>query len=126
VNSIRRQLTVTLCLAAALLLPLGGLCVYLLVKQVLLSQFDATLAAKAQALIAAAEVDDKEFEFDLDVQRFAGFGSFYDGDFFEVRRSDGEVVARSPSLAGPRRVAWRDRVAGRVGRPRPRAAFCPG
>lgn len=102
-SSIRRQLTLTLCLAAALLLPAGGLAVYFVVKQILFSQFDATLAAKAQALIAAAEVDDDELEIDLDVQQFAGFGSFLDGDFFEVRRFDGQAVARSPSLSSPGR-----------------------
>lgn len=97
-SSIRRRLTGTLCLAAALLLPAGGLAVYFTVRQVLLAQFDATLEAKAQALITAAEVDDDEFEIDLDVQRFAGFGSSADGDFFEVRLPGGEVLARSPSL----------------------------
>jgi signal transduction histidine kinase len=89
---------VRLCLLAGVLLPCGVLAVYLLARQLLIAQFDETLEAKAEALISVAEVDDEEFEIDLDVQHFAGFGSPLTGDFFEVRRSNGEVIARSPSL----------------------------
>ena len=62
------------------------LAVYLLARQLLIAQFDETLDAKAEALISVAEVDEDEFEIDLDVQQFAGFGSPLTGDFFEVRR----------------------------------------
>ena len=90
-SSIRHKVTVTLCLVAALLLPAGGLIVFFTVQHVLFAQFDATLTAKAEALITAAEIDDNELEIDLDVQEFAGFGSPFAGDFFEVRRPNGVV-----------------------------------
>jgi signal transduction histidine kinase len=98
VSSIRRQLTVSLCVLAAVLLPCGVAAVYLVAQRLLVAQFDATLEAKAEALISVAEIDDDEFEIDLDVQHFAGFGSPLSGDFFVVRRADGRIVARSPSL----------------------------
>jgi len=97
-NSLRGRLTIILCGAAALILPAGILIAYLTVRSVLVAQFDATLAAKAQALITAAEVDEEGFEIDFDVQDFAGFGSSQSGDFFEVRRPGGALVARSPNL----------------------------
>lgn len=87
-------------------------------RQLLVSQFDETLAAKAEALISAAEVEENELEIDPDVQNFAGFGSALTGDFFEVRRSNGEVVLRSPSLEArkhafptvPSEGQWRGKV----------------
>ena len=117
-RSIRRHLTVRLCLLAALLLPCGVLAVYLLARQLLIAQFNETLDAKAEALISVAEVDEDEFEIDLDVQHFAGFGSPLTGDFFEVRRLNGNVIARSPSLENqqftfstvPMRGDWRGEV----------------
>lgn len=98
VTSIRRHLNKTLCLAAALLLPLGGLSVYWTAKNLLIAQFDATLAAKAQALITAAEIDDEEFEIDFDVQAFAGFGKQSNEDYYQIWMADGSSLQRSPSL----------------------------
>ncbi|HEY1084013.1 MAG TPA: ATP-binding protein [Prosthecobacter sp.] len=97
-SSIRRQLTATLCLAAAILLPAGGLAVYWTAENLLTDQFDTTLTAKAQALITAAEIDDDEFEIDFDVQAFAGFGQQSSEDYYQVRFANGESLQRSPSL----------------------------
>lgn len=97
-RSIRRHLTLILCLAAALLLPAGGLTVYWTARNLLTAQFDTTLAAKAQALITAAEIDDEEFEIDFDVQAFAGFGLQSSEDYYEVWFADGRALQRSPSL----------------------------
>jgi signal transduction histidine kinase len=98
VRSIRRHLTVRLCLLAALLAACGVLAVYFLARQLLVAEFDETLAEKAQALMSVAEVDGNELEIDLDVQQFAGFGSAFSEDFFEARRGNGEVILRSTSL----------------------------
>src|SRR5690606_14636778 len=62
------------------------------------SQFDEILTAKARALATASEIDDGEFEIDLTVQDFAGFGPHDGDDYFEVRRLGGELLLRSPSL----------------------------
>lgn len=111
-SSIQRYLTVRLCLLAAILLPCGVLAVYLLARQLLVSQLDSVLAAKAEALISMAEVDGNEIEFDTDILQFAGFGSALSGDFFEVRDSAGEVIARSPSLENEPAELARERLPG--------------
>jgi len=96
--SIRRRMTLLVCGGIALLLLVGGLVLYWTIRAVLTAQFDATLAAKAQALIVAADWDDQDLEIDLNVQEFAGFGSREGGDFFEVLGADGRTLEKSPSL----------------------------
>ena len=56
--SIRRRMTLLVCGGIALLLLGGGVALYWTIRAVLTAQFDATLAAKAQALIVAADLDD--------------------------------------------------------------------
>lgn len=95
--SIRWRLTILLCLAMGALLIATGAGVFMGMRHMLREQFDATLTAKATALITASEIDDGDFEIDLTVQDFAGFGT-QGGDYFEIRRMSGEVFLRSPSL----------------------------
>ncbi|WP_411826206.1 ATP-binding protein [Luteolibacter sp. AS25] len=101
--SIRWRLTLFLCLAMAGLFVVTGLGVFVAMKEVLNKRFDETLEAKAMALITASEVDDGGFEVDLTVQDFAGFGKG-GNDYFEIRRTGGGLVLRSPSM----REAWRN------------------
>lgn len=96
--SIRRCITLLLCGAIGALFLVGGGGLYWAIRTVLTAQFDETLAAKAQALIVAADHDDDEIEIDFSVQDFAGFGSRAHGDFFEIRNARGRTLARSPSL----------------------------
>ena len=98
--SIRRRMTLLVCGGIALLLLGGGVAFYWTIRAVLTAQFDATLAAKAQALIVAADLDEQDLEIDLNVQEFAGFGSRAGGDFFEVLGPDGRTLEKSPSLGG--------------------------
>ncbi|MFC7337356.1 ATP-binding protein [Haloferula chungangensis] len=95
--SIRWRLTASLCLTVALLFAVAGFGVFLAMKDALRARFDETLTAKARALITASEIDDGDFEIDLTVQDFAGFGKSGD-DYFEIRRLDGGPFLRSPSL----------------------------
>ncbi|HEU4678911.1 MAG TPA: ATP-binding protein [Terrimicrobiaceae bacterium] len=106
--SIRRRMTLLVCGGIALLLLVGGLAGYFTIRAVLTAQFDATLAAKAQALIVATELDDEDLEIDLNVREFAGFGSRAGGDFFEVLGPDGRTLEKSPSLGDDRLMEWRD------------------
>lgn len=99
--SIRWRLTILLGLAMGALLVATGVGVFMGMRHMLREQFDATLTAKATALITASEIDDGEFEIDLTVQDFAGFGSD-GGDYFEIRRMRGDVFLRSPSLISAR------------------------
>jgi signal transduction histidine kinase len=95
--SIRWRLTILLCLVVAALFVATGVGVFVAMRQLLWVQFDETLTAKARALITASEIDDGEFEIDLTVQDFAGFG--HGGqDYFEIRRTGGGLFLRSPSL----------------------------
>lgn len=96
--SIRWRLTILLCLSVGALFVATGFGVFLSMRQLLRSQFDETLTAKARALITASEIDDGDFEIDLTVQDFAGFGPHGGDDFFEIRRADGGTFLRSPSL----------------------------
>ena len=74
-NSIRRRLTLSLCVAIAALLIATGAGVFVAMWRLLANRFDETLTAKARALITASEIDGKEFEIDLIVHEFAGFGA---------------------------------------------------
>ncbi|MEK7953352.1 ATP-binding protein [Luteolibacter soli] len=95
--SIRWRLTLLLCLAIGALFIATGIGVFVAMKELLRSQFDETLTAKARALVSASEVDGREVEIDFTVLDFAGFGK--DGtDYFEIRRMDGKLLMSSPSL----------------------------
>ncbi len=96
-TSIRRHLGILLCLAMGGLFLLTGGAVFVAMRYLLYSQFDETLTAKARAIITASEIDDDEFEIDLTVQDFAGFGSG-GKDYFEIRRLNGARFLSSPSL----------------------------
>ena len=97
-KSIRRQLTAAIAAATVLSLLAGGLVLYVALREALYARFDAELATKAQALAKASELDDLQFEIDLNVREFAGFGAPGLGDFFVIRDKNGAVLERSPSL----------------------------
>ncbi len=97
-KSIRRQLTAAIAAATVLSLLAGGIILYLALREALYARFDAALATKAQALAKASELDDLQFEIDLNVREFAGFGAPGLGDFFVIRDKNGAVLERSPSL----------------------------
>jgi signal transduction histidine kinase len=103
--SIRWRLTILLCLVVGGLFVATGLGVFVAMRQLLWSQFDETLTAKARALITASEIDDGEFEIDLTIQDFAGFGHGGD-DYFEIRRMGGDLFLRSPSLETDNPDSW--------------------
>ncbi|YCM46601.1 ATP-binding protein [Verrucomicrobiaceae bacterium 227] len=94
--SIRWRLTLLLGLLVGVLLLATAGGIFLAMKNLLLEKFDETLTAKARALITASEIDGGEFEIDLTVKNFAGFGKNGE-DFFEIRRADGSTFLRSPS-----------------------------
>jgi signal transduction histidine kinase len=103
--SIRWRLTILLCLAVGALFIATGLGVFVAMKSLLRAQFDETLTAKARALITASEIDGGDFEIDLTVQDFAGFGK-EGNDYFEIRRMNGTLFLSSPSLGAEKFDAW--------------------
>lgn len=80
---------------ALLVLACAG--IYVSMSAALLDQFDDTLVAKTEALVAASEIDEDGFEIDLVIQDFADFGPL-GSDYFEMFKPDGGPLARSPSL----------------------------
>lgn len=100
-KSIRRQMAVSVGIVAVVV-ALGGGALYLALRIALRAQFDSVLETKADALTTASEIEDGEFEIDLDVQAFAGFGSRGPGDYFEIISKGGALLQRSPSLGSIR------------------------
>ncbi len=96
--SIRRRTSLLLCGAIALLLLGGGALIFWTIRASLIAQFDANLAAKAQALIAGADLDEGEIEIDSDLREFAGFEARAGDNYFEIFGADGASLASSPSL----------------------------
>jgi signal transduction histidine kinase len=97
-RSIRRDLAVRIGGVSLLILLLGGFGLYFSIRGSLERQFDQGLATKTQAIITASEIDDGEFEIDLDIQAFAGFGTGDQEDYFEIFAEDGSSFLKSPSL----------------------------
>lgn len=101
-TSIRRYLTIALTAGVGVLLGITGWLVLASARRALTYQFDAALATKAQAIIAAAEADDGTIELELDIHRLTGFRPDHGRDAFEIRLADGTIVEQSPALAGAR------------------------
>lgn len=96
-TTIRQQLTRHLLLAVGLLIAAGGLAVYLCARGALRAQFDATLRARAQSIIALTEVKKNRVVVDFPDGQTTGFETGGLG-FFELWQTDGSSVERSPSL----------------------------
>lgn len=103
--SIRWRLTFLLASVISLLFIATGVGVYIAMSDILEDRFDETLTAKARALITASEIDGGDFEIDLTVQDFAGFGR-KGNDYFQIRRLDGSLFLRSPSLKGSKATGF--------------------
>ncbi len=96
--SIRRQLTREL--LAAFLLLLGGslAALYFAARDELIEQFDDALHAKAAAISSLTVADDGKIQVDVSDRLFRSFSREHAEDYFEIRRGDGTVAARSESL----------------------------
>ena len=96
--SIHRRLLVGLLLGLMTLFAISGSLLYFCMHIVLFRQFDTALAAKAHAISGLIyRQDDGEFEFEFSPESMPEFGP--NGlDFFVIRKSNGSVLARSPSL----------------------------
>ncbi len=97
-HSIRGSLTLGLCALACLLLPLTGSLIYVTVRSQLLTQQEAWLKAKAEALIAAMELDEGKLRLDPDIVDFAGLSGSGIHDTYIITGPDGTSLARSREL----------------------------
>ncbi len=97
-TSIRRRLALPLGIAIALLFLLAGAGITISMRHALYSRLDDSLDARARTLVAAAEIDDDEFEFDSSVKDLVDFRK--GRDYYAVRRlSGGPAVETSDAAA---------------------------
>jgi two-component system sensor histidine kinase QseC len=99
-NSIRRQLTRRLLLMLAALLSVGLAVIYFAIWQAVERSFDAAVQARALAVSALTEWEGGKVQFDFSPDFLRGFGAAHPRSYFELWSAAGEVLARSPSLAG--------------------------
>jgi two-component system sensor histidine kinase QseC len=100
VTSIRRRLTVWVLAGCSVLWAGGAAGLYFELRSGLLGEFDATLAAKAQALAALTRQRGAIIELDFPGELMPSFERASAAEYFQLQRADGGVVDRSPSLEG--------------------------
>lgn len=97
-RSLRARLLTGIIGGMAFLLTVFSLLLYALIARALINQFDASLASIAEILAAAVERDGDQIEMDLAVQQMPEFRNTGQPTYYELRRLDGTVVAKSPLL----------------------------
>ena len=80
--------------------------VYNVIARVIWSQFDGSLKSAAQLMCAAVEWDDDELDFEFDVQRTPEYIGDTTSAYYEFRRSDGDVMMKSPSPGGDESIGF--------------------
>src|SRR6516165_8614066 len=98
-STIRQRLTRRLLAGWCALLVIGGLAAYLTTRAALTRQFDSALRTKAIALSMVVEQDDSgQPVLDPTDQILRDYDADVTTAFFELRKADGILIARSPSL----------------------------
>jgi signal transduction histidine kinase len=106
VSSIGGLLRRRLLLGLIFTLGISGVAASFVVRRALTAQFDAALLAKARLFATVVKADGEgDVTLDLDETPMPEFASGEHADYFQVWRSDGSVVARSPSLGSGNLVA---------------------
>jgi len=80
------------------LLTVFSLLLYATIAGALTGQFDESLASIAQILATSVERDEDQIEMDLAVQQMPELQNSGQPTYYELRRRDGTVVAKSPLL----------------------------
>ncbi|MGH7176800.1 MAG: hypothetical protein ACREJC_05410, partial [Tepidisphaeraceae bacterium] len=98
-KSIRRQLLLGTACATVVIFTTAAASLYLLSRQFLIADFDATLKGRIQIVASMTEFDLKESRLDAeDAMQLPGFRGGKDVEYFEVTSDDGQHVLLSPSL----------------------------
>jgi len=100
VKSIRRSLITGLIGGFGLLLTAGGTALYFSVRAVLVHDFDVALKAKAEAIASLTKQEGEKVELEFAEELMPEFQGGEHPSYFEVWRSDGSSLERSPSLGG--------------------------
>jgi len=96
--SLRKRLLTGIITGSVISLAIFSLGVYLVIRTALLNQFDASLASVARILAASVEIDGDDIELEFEVQKMPDFQSAKHPTYYQLWKSDGTVVARSPLL----------------------------
>jgi two-component system sensor histidine kinase QseC len=96
-STIRQRLTRRLLFGWALLLAIGGVAAYGILRSALTRQFDDALRTRAVALASAVEQDQGHVTVDTSDQLVRDFDASK-SVYFQIWNPDGTIVARSPSL----------------------------
>jgi two-component system, OmpR family, heavy metal sensor histidine kinase CusS len=97
-RSLRARLLTGIIGGMVLLLTIFSLLLYVLISRASIHQFDVSLASICEILAAAVERDGDQFELDLAVQQMPEFRNTGQPTYYELRRLDGTIVAKSPLL----------------------------
>lgn len=97
-RSLRRQLTIGLLFAFALLLGSGGALVYWSVRASLYDQFDTALKAKALVVMTDTQISGGRVKVYFSDRFLREFDRTVATEFFQVFDTEGRTVARSDSL----------------------------
>jgi heavy metal sensor kinase len=100
IRSLRIRLLIATSLASAVVLALLGAAIYAAMWRTLMSDYDASLVAKAQALSANIEQRNGRVKLELEPNEMPEFSAREHPDYFQVWLDDGSVVGRSGSLQG--------------------------
>jgi len=97
-RSLRTRLLFGIISGMLLLLLTFSLIVYMVIRRALVNQYDASLASVAGILAASVELDENNIELEAAVQQMPEFLRPDRPTYYELWRSDGTVVLRSPLL----------------------------
>ena len=97
-RSLQGRLLGGVLVASVLVMLVAGLAVYLVVRVVLHSEFDAALAGKLRALAALVEEDAGRVDFEFDIRVMPEFDLGDSPEYAELCSADGPTLWRSPSL----------------------------
>lgn len=100
-KSIRRSLTISLLTSLFILLAIFGALLFVLIRSVLIREFDESLLSKARSLAPMAMLEPVgTIEFEFSEEMLPAFLRGADPEYFEIWHESGNAFARSGSL-GP-------------------------
>lgn len=97
-SSLAWRLTRMVVPSLATLIVVGGLALYVAMKNLLISQFDQTLLAKARTLTRLAGEEQTGINLSFTDDPLPEFQADEDAEYFQVWLNNGSVLAKSPSL----------------------------
>lgn len=97
-RSLRTRLLTGIIIGMILLLTIFSLLIYITIRSALFKQFDTSLASVVQVLAASVELDDDEIELEFEVQQMPEFQNSEYPTYYQLWKTDGTVVAKSPLL----------------------------